>query len=208
MESALQVSRDLTTALISKHVESEHWLITYDHRSGSASGSVFRGDTKTSTFLDCAQADADVESIQFACFVAEPCALAPCTGDQWSYVSDVTLPRAFFAQPEVSEHDHGCVDLSGSWRVGYLSEAGLRFGEVANIEQTGCTFELAISDLASGTGRVLEKRITGTLAIAVAGAGACPATVFGTMTSESLALNAYRHCDGRRAGIAARRVSR
>lgn len=100
-QSGVQVTPDGKRNLVSKDVGDQRWAITYDLADGTVTGNVFFPAGGAPTFVWCersADQPSDVE-VALSCYGADPCLAAPCAREQWSFISAVTLPAAFFAPP-------------------------------------------------------------------------------------------------------------
>jgi hypothetical protein len=91
--------------LIQKDVGSERWAISLSLEKNwplELTGNVFRPNDGA-VFLQCRPVDVlgdptDIRSAQivYACYVADTCTAAPCGIDQWTYLTEITLPGTFF----------------------------------------------------------------------------------------------------------------
>jgi len=100
--SGLQITPDAARrTLISKDVGVERWAIT-ENPDGSVTGNVFPSNGGEPSFVFCSRTgddgnpDPSAVLIDFACSGADRCTAEPCTADQWTFISDVTLPGSFF----------------------------------------------------------------------------------------------------------------
>ena len=83
--------------LISKEVQGARWAITRNADDGTVTGNVYFPDGGDPLFLYCEETDATDEEVTLRCSGADGCVAAPCGG--FSFLSEVTLPLAFFALP-------------------------------------------------------------------------------------------------------------
>ncbi len=95
-ESGLQVTRDGRRNLVSKDVGNERWAITYDLDSKTATGNVFRSDGSAPAFVSCDTLSESGGEVTLRCYGADRCQSAPCSTDDWRFISDATLPLQFF----------------------------------------------------------------------------------------------------------------
>ena len=100
--SALQIAPDSKRTLVSKDVGGERWAITKNADDGTVSGNVFTSDGAEPKFVWCepigndGNPDPSAVLVTYACSGADRCNASPCTADQWSFLSEVTLPGSFF----------------------------------------------------------------------------------------------------------------
>lgn len=172
--SGLQTTPDggLRT-LVSKDVGTERWAITRHLADRTVTGNVFSDSTAPPTFLWCEEKPGAAPGmLTLSCWAAPPCAAAPCTADQWTFVAEVPIPLEFFGLAS-------CADVSGGWRY---SEEGrthcvsrqadfdetIRFGGNGNatITQNGCN--LMIDVTAQGVSWTMRGTVTAD-AISVSG---------------------------------------
>ena len=94
--SGLQITPDEVRTLISKDVGAERWAITRNLDDNTVTGNVFFPTGDAPLFLYCTQTGMADGNLTLDCSSADLCAGAPCGGDQWSFLSSVTLPESFF----------------------------------------------------------------------------------------------------------------
>ncbi|MDG2308573.1 MAG: hypothetical protein P8R42_28670 [Candidatus Binatia bacterium] len=95
-QSGLQVTPDGRRTVLSKDVGTERWAITRNADDNSVTGNVFFPSGGDPLFVFCNQTGTSGEDLLLECFGADVCLAAPCPGDQWSFLADVTLPESFF----------------------------------------------------------------------------------------------------------------
>jgi hypothetical protein len=95
--SGIQLTPDEKRILISKQVEGARWAITRNVDDGTVTGNVYFPDGGDPLFLFCEETDATADEVTLRCSGADGCVAAPCGG--FSFLSEVTLPSAFFALP-------------------------------------------------------------------------------------------------------------
>ncbi len=93
--SGVQVTADRSIDIVSKDVGAERWAITRNRADGSVTGNVFFPDGRDPQFVWCEQRSSGAD-IELSCFGAARCLAGMCS-DQWSFISDVTIPESFFA---------------------------------------------------------------------------------------------------------------
>lgn len=118
--SGVQVSPDAKRVLVSKDVGNERWSITRND-DGTVTGNVFASDGGQPSFVWCEPLDDDDfdfgdfwddliddligdddddgsanDELRYACSGADACTDSPCSIDEWSFISEVTLPESFF----------------------------------------------------------------------------------------------------------------
>lgn len=101
-QSGLQLTPDGKRTLVNKQVGGEQWAIDRG-ADGRVTGNVFYPDGRAPQFVWCdveegAQIDENDE-LMFACYGSDPCAGAPCSPQNWSFIANVTLPASFFEPP-------------------------------------------------------------------------------------------------------------
>jgi hypothetical protein len=100
--SGLQITPDDRRTLVSKDVGADRWAITRNEADGTVTGNVFPTDGGEPSFVWCEEIgsngspDPYTELVTYACSGADRCSTAPCTADQWSFLSEVTLSGSFF----------------------------------------------------------------------------------------------------------------
>ncbi len=106
--SGMQMARDGHRVMISKDVGGERWSIMYDSDDHTVMGNVYFPSGGPPAFVWCMETgdDGDADhrhaNMTFACFGADPCAVEPCSSDEWTFIDDVTLPGGFFMPPQGS----------------------------------------------------------------------------------------------------------
>lgn len=95
-DSGLVTSRDGRRVYVSKDIGTERWTITRDTGTGRVTGLVFFSDGRDPLFVECDQERDDGALIDFACHGAAKCVGSVCSGDQWSFIANVSLPSSFF----------------------------------------------------------------------------------------------------------------
>jgi subtilisin family serine protease len=96
--SALQITPDGRRTLVSKDVGGERWAITRND-DRSVSGNVFTTDGADPKFVWCeyvSETGSPDPLVTYDCLGADRCNASPCTTEQWSFLSRVTLPSSFF----------------------------------------------------------------------------------------------------------------
>lgn len=101
-QSGLQVTPDGKRTLLSKDVGTERWAITRNADDNSVTGNVFFPSGGDPLFVFCDQTGSQGGDLFFECFGADVCPSAPCPGDQWSVLADVTLSESFFLPDDVT----------------------------------------------------------------------------------------------------------
>lgn len=101
----VQISPDGKQTLVNKAVGSERWAIARNVGDGSLTGNIFNLDGRDPQFVWCDRAGTSGEQSDYRCYGAEGCkGTGECgTLDQWSFISDVTLPEAFFSPSSSGE---------------------------------------------------------------------------------------------------------
>ncbi len=100
--SGLQITPDGKRTLVSKDVGGDRWSITQNLDDGTVTGNVFPLDGGEPSFVFCQPIGSDgspdpfTELTTYACYGAGSCAGEPCGPEEWSFVSNVTLPGSFF----------------------------------------------------------------------------------------------------------------
>lgn len=95
-QSGLQITPDGQRTLISKDLAAQRWAITLNADDGTVTGNVFAADGGPPSFVWCSETARTDADITFACSGADPCPLAPCPADEWSFIAEATLPHSFF----------------------------------------------------------------------------------------------------------------
>jgi hypothetical protein len=104
-DSAIQITHQgPTTVLVQKDVGSDRWAINVSLEETSAlevTGNVFRPNG-SAAFLQCRPIDVlnpDAPLAQrvvvYNCYGSDSCPGAPCSADQWSFLTTVNLPVTF-----------------------------------------------------------------------------------------------------------------
>lgn len=96
--SGLQITPDRLRTLISKDVAGQRWAITRNADDDTVTGNVYR-DAGDPLFVHCTQRDGAGTDVVLSCSGAAPCTAAPCAPEEFSFISEVTLPRSFFTAP-------------------------------------------------------------------------------------------------------------
>jgi hypothetical protein len=103
----VQILPDASQILVSKDVGNERWSIALslsEETPLNVTGNVFNRSGGAPSFLWCSITDVngtadDIRNATFtwACFGSNACPAPPCGGgDQWQFVSSVSLPGRFF----------------------------------------------------------------------------------------------------------------
>lgn len=100
--SALEsvASADAASYLVNKDVGAERWAIAQNHDDGTVTGNVFAGAESEPSFVWCEDVTTDGEGPGekiFSCWGADLCAQAPCSVEDWTFLTRVPLSEAFFA---------------------------------------------------------------------------------------------------------------
>lgn len=96
--SGVQVSPNAKQTLVNKAVAGEQWAIVRDTDDGSVTGNVFNLDGSTPQFVWCNPTASSGDQLSYRCYGASACTALPCgTSDDWTLISDVSLPATFFA---------------------------------------------------------------------------------------------------------------
>lgn len=94
------LSPDSQRILVSKDVGGARWAITRNLDSRTVTGNVFSGDGDP-LFVWCDEVPRDEATangeLDYSCWGADRCDVAPCPVAQWSFIDDVVLPESFFA---------------------------------------------------------------------------------------------------------------
>ncbi len=96
-DAGVQVSRNGSARFITKDVGSERWSIS-KNQDGSVTGNIFFSDGSPPSFVECDPRGSSGTDVSLACWGADACTSWPCE-NQWGFISDVTLPAAFFEPP-------------------------------------------------------------------------------------------------------------
>lgn len=100
--SALQVTPDRATTLVSKDVGGQRWSISRDAIDGAVTGNVYTPGGGLPQFVSCALLGTDgnpdpaAVELTYSCSVAPRCTGVTCPGNDWAFFSVVTLPGSFF----------------------------------------------------------------------------------------------------------------
>ncbi len=97
--SGVQLTPDEKRTLVSKNVGAERWAIARNRDDGSVTGNVFRLDGGRPQFLSCQELSRSGEDLLLRCLGADPCPLAGCDIQEWTFIAEVTVPAAFFEPP-------------------------------------------------------------------------------------------------------------
>lgn len=93
------VSADGASNLVNKDVGSERWAIAQNQGDGTVTGNVFAGEDSEPSFVWCEDVTTDGEAPGqkiFSCWGADLCAQAPCSVDEWTFLTRVPLAESFF----------------------------------------------------------------------------------------------------------------
>jgi len=102
----VQILPDGSQILVSKDVGNERWSIALnlgEEAPLNVTGNVFARSGGAPSFLWCSLTDIagnpeDIRNVLFtwACFGSDACSAPPCGGDQWQFVSEISLQGEFF----------------------------------------------------------------------------------------------------------------
>jgi hypothetical protein len=98
-QHTIQVTPDQKRNLISKDINGQRWAITYNLDDNTVVGNVFFPGGGDPQFVWCQQTGVQGDQFTFSCSGAPACTVAPCSPNQWTFISDVTLPQSFFYPP-------------------------------------------------------------------------------------------------------------
>ena len=91
-------SYDSTQYLVNKDIGEERWAISQYLGDGTVTGNVYFPDGRAPRFIWCEDAtepEDAADEVHLSCWGAERCAAAPCTAEEWTFLSDVVLPRSY-----------------------------------------------------------------------------------------------------------------
>jgi hypothetical protein len=97
--SGVQFTRDRRSTLISKDVGDERWAIAYNLESRTATGNVFYRSGRDPSFVWCEETGNDGSTVMLSCYGAEKCPTGPCTENDWSFISNVSIGYDFLFPP-------------------------------------------------------------------------------------------------------------
>lgn len=95
-QRGIQITPDDQHTLVNKDVGDDRWAIALSQSDGSATGNVFDSGGGPPSFISCTPTGSPNE---FSCFGANGCTAEPC-GDEFTFISEVTLPSTFFEVPD------------------------------------------------------------------------------------------------------------
>ena len=104
--SPTTVTPDRSEVLVNKDLSGERWAIARDLSDGSVTGNVFVPGRDEANFVFCEQLSEDATSFGYRCYGAGRCDVADCATD-WSFLSEPTLPKSFFAAGATSRGGAG-----------------------------------------------------------------------------------------------------
>lgn len=133
-ESGLQITPDELRTLVSKDVSTERWAITRNEDDLTVTGNVFFPDGGDPLFVFCEQTGTEGADLLLSCSSADVCAAAPCGGEQWTPLADVTLPVSFFLpvnEPDEAQLAEAFADVASAASefertTGVARESGLQ----------------------------------------------------------------------------------
>jgi hypothetical protein len=96
----INVTPDGKTTLISVNLLKQEWMMAYDGQQLFAA--VPHNQMGQPRFVQCRQTAATEKEVMMDCTEAYRCHYSPCTDDQWSPVSSITLAKSFFDVSVVS----------------------------------------------------------------------------------------------------------
>jgi hypothetical protein len=104
--SGMQMARDGHRVMINKDIGNERWSMMYATGDHTVMGNVYFPSGGPPAFVWCMETGDDGNpdrrhaAMTFACYGADPCAVEPCSSDEWTFIDDVTLPGGFFMPPQ------------------------------------------------------------------------------------------------------------
>ena len=101
----VQISPDGKQTLVNKAVGGERWAIARAADDRSITGNVFSTDGGPPQFVWCSPAGASSAEERYSCYGADRCPKPDACGapEQWKFISDVSLPDAFFSPSATSD---------------------------------------------------------------------------------------------------------
>jgi hypothetical protein len=113
--SGLQITPNAALALISKDVGDARWAIT-QNEDGTVTGNVFFPGGAEPRFVWCEPTAATPDPVALRCLGASACAAgAECSGADWTFIADVSLPASFFRARETVALDDVVAKLVSSF---------------------------------------------------------------------------------------------
>jgi hypothetical protein len=168
--------------LVNKDVNGERWAITYDEGRQSMTGNVLLPDG-SATFIDCDARPQGVSDVGCTCYSFN--------GTNWSFLANVSLPRAFFGlgqQPggTCTFFSHYGTYLTYGDSCGTRAEGDLDLGGGGECDGTGRVYDA--TDLAIEGAEVsvsVDGADNATVRISYSGACSGTATGAGRVTDTS-----------------------